>query len=281
MTKSLQATIQVSNAIKGDVGFFAMTVYPGTCSLMLGSNECWNCTEQVWQMPVIVLVSFLAGMGLVAVLIALNLTVSIRTANGLLFFVNIVKLYQPIFRWDQFHSLFIRYVISWLNLDLGIPSCFYSGMTACHKIGLQFAFPVYLLSIVAVIIVICNVGQYRGFSSFRFVRLLSGRASLLIGSKAITVLATLLLLSYTKLLRTTILILHSATVIVTDCDLENQSSSACANLTMWYVNGSMAYVSDCHGILFGVVVGNFVLFLVMFTSFLLFFPLMEKHLSRF
>ena len=153
-------------------------------------------------------------------------------------------------------------------------------MTACHKIGLQFAFPVYLLSIVVVIIVVCNLGQCRGFSSFRFVRLLSGKTSSLIGSKAVTVLATLFLLSYTKILRTTILILHSATVIATDCD-ENQSSSDCENLTVWYVNGSMAYKTHCHGILFWVAVGIFSPFLVLFTSFLLFFPLMEKHLSRF
>ena len=40
-------------------------------------------------------------------------------------------------------------------------------------------------------------------------------------------------------------------------------------------------MSDCHGILFVVAVGICAPFLVLFTSFLLFFPLMEKHLSRF
>ena len=69
-------------------------------------------------------------------------------------------------------------------------------------------------------------------------------------------------------------------MIVTDCD-ESQSSSACDNLTVWYVNGSMAYRSDCHGILFWVAVGIFAPFLILFTSFLLIFPVMEKHLSRF
>ena len=43
----------------------------------------------------------------------------------------------------------------------------------------------------------------------------------------------------------------------------------------------MAYKSDCHGILFWAAVGIFAPFLILFTSFLLFFPLMEKHLSRF
>ena len=250
-------------------------------SLMLGSNECRNCTGDVWPTTpvVIVLVFLLAGVGLVAALIALNLTVSVGTMNGLLFFVNVVKLYEPIFRWDQFHWS-LRYVISWFNLDLGIPTCFYSGMTACHKMGLQFAFPVYLLSLVVVIIVVCNLGQCRGFSSSRFVRLLSGKVSLLIGTKAVTVLATLLLLSYTKTLRITILILHSATVIASDCE-KNESSSTCGNLNVWYVNGSMAYRSDCHAILFWVAVGIVTPFLILFTSFLLFFPLMEKHLSGF
>ena len=95
-------------------------------SLTLGSNECRNCTEHVRQTTPVVLImaSCLASIGLVVVLTSLNLTVSVGTINGLLFFVNVVKLYEPIFRWYQFHWS-LRYVISWLNLDLGMPTCFY------------------------------------------------------------------------------------------------------------------------------------------------------------
>ena len=245
-------------------------------SLTLGSNECHNCTEKVWQLPIIVLGCFLAGVGLVALLIGLNLTVSMGTINGFIFFVNIVKIYEPIFRSDRFYSL-VRLTISWVNLDLGIPSCFIRGMSTCQKIGLQFAFPLFLLSIVVLIIVICKAGQWSGLSSIRVVRLLSGKVSLLIGSKAVPVLATLLLLSYTKFLRTTILILHKATIVVADCD-QNASMSKCENFTVWYVDGNVNYTSGCHSVLFGIGVGVFAPFLILFTLFLLLFPLMERYL---
>ena len=88
-------------------------------------------------------------------------------------------------------------------------------MTACQKIGLQFAFPLYLLSIVVMIIVVCKAGQWPVFSSI--IRIVSGKVSLLIGNKTVPVLSTLFLLSYTKFLRTSILIIHSAIVIKTNC----------------------------------------------------------------
>ena len=247
-------------------------------SLMLGSNKCEKCTEKLWQIPIVVMGSFLAGLGLVALLTGLNLTVSIGAINGFIFFVNIVKIYERVFRLDKFFSL-LRLIISWVNLDLAIPSCFIPGMTACLKTGLQFVFPLYILSIVVWIIIICKAGHWRCLSSIRVVRLLSGKVSILMGSKAVPILATLLLLSYTKLLRTTIMILHEATITVTDCD-SNASLSDCGNFTVWYVDGNIDYVSGCHSVLFAVGVGVFSPFLIMFTSFLLLFPLMERYLPQ-
>ena len=139
--------------------------------------------------------------------------------------------------------------------------------------------PLFLLRIVVLIIVICKAGQWRGLSSIRFVHLLSGKVSLLIGSKAIPVLATLLLLSYTKFLRTTILILHKAIIVVTECN-SNASASKCENLTVWYVDGSVNYISGCHSVLFGIGVEVFSPLLIIFTSFLLLFPLKDRYLPR-
>jgi len=34
--------------------------------------------------------------------------------------------------------------IAWLNLDIGIETCFYDEMTAYSKTWLQFVFPVYI-----------------------------------------------------------------------------------------------------------------------------------------
>ena len=80
--------------------------------------------------------------------------------------------------------------IAWLNLDLGIKTCFYNGMDAYVETWLQFAFPLYIWVLVGLII----LGSHY-----------SGRvAQIIFGSNPIAVLATLFLLSYAKLLRTVI-----------------------------------------------------------------------------
>ena len=117
---------------------------------------------------------------------------SVGTINGLIFYANIVKLYEPIF--PDGPIVFLSQFILWLNLDLGIAieTCFYSGMTSCHKMWLQFVFPFYIWTLIVIIIIACHY-------SFKVTRI--------VGNNAIPVLATLLLLSYTKLLCTVILIL--------------------------------------------------------------------------
>uniref|UniRef100_A0A1X7UT00 Uncharacterized protein n=1 Tax=Amphimedon queenslandica TaxID=400682 RepID=A0A1X7UT00_AMPQE len=63
-------------------------------SLMLGSNKCGDCSNDYLAL----LIPFsLAGLALVVLLIALNLTVTVGTINGLLFSTNVVKIYQPLF----------------------------------------------------------------------------------------------------------------------------------------------------------------------------------------
>ena len=58
-------------------------------SIMLGSNCCGTCSN--WYLFLLPLFA-LAGIVLVAVLMFLNLSVSVGTINGLLFYVNMVKL---------------------------------------------------------------------------------------------------------------------------------------------------------------------------------------------
>ena len=44
-------------------------------------------------------------------------------------------------------------ILSLLNLDLGIETCFYNDMTDYTKPWLQFAFPLYLILIAATLII--------------------------------------------------------------------------------------------------------------------------------
>uniref|UniRef100_A0A1X7U2T8 Uncharacterized protein n=1 Tax=Amphimedon queenslandica TaxID=400682 RepID=A0A1X7U2T8_AMPQE len=65
-------------------------------SLLMGSNKCGLCHNNYITIAWIALFAVM-GVLLVVLLIALNLTVSLGTLNGLLFYANIVKLYEPVF----------------------------------------------------------------------------------------------------------------------------------------------------------------------------------------
>ena len=97
-------------------------------SLMFGSNKCGKCSNYYL---LLILCFALAGISLVMVLLMLNLTVSVGTINGLLFFAN-VKINEPAF-FTNGPVHFLSQFISWINLDFGIESCFYNGLNAISK----------------------------------------------------------------------------------------------------------------------------------------------------
>ena len=233
----------------------------GSCttgySLVLGSNECMECTTN-YNMALIILFAFM-GIALVVLLIVLNLTVSVGTINGLLFTANIIKLYQPVFLGNQIPVPFFSQIVSWLNLDFGIKICFYNGMNRYVKEWLQFVFPFYVWAIIIVIILICRV---------------SSKVSKLVGSNAVPVLATLLLLSYTKLLRTIVTVLHKR-----DITLHCHNSSH--QLTVWYEDPTLQYAKGKHLYLFSFAMIVLVLFCLPYTLFLLLNPLFEKYLTKY
>uniref|UniRef100_A0A1X7U4C2 Uncharacterized protein n=1 Tax=Amphimedon queenslandica TaxID=400682 RepID=A0A1X7U4C2_AMPQE len=130
----------------------------GSCregySLLMGSNKCGHCHNNYTMIAWIALFA-VKGVLLVVLLIALNLTVSVGTLNGLLFYANIVKLYEPVFSRKGALPV-LNQVISWINLDFGFEICFYNGMDSYAKQWLQFAFPLYLWIIIIIIIQLCK-----------------------------------------------------------------------------------------------------------------------------
>ena len=93
-------------------------------SIMLGSNCCGTCSNwYLFLLPVFAL----AGIVLVAVLMFLNLSVSVGTINGLLFYANMVKLNEAFFFLNG-NVPVVSQFISWLNLDLGIEVCLFDGL---------------------------------------------------------------------------------------------------------------------------------------------------------
>ena len=165
----------------------------GSCqiefSLSLGGSKCIKCPNNWWyeRFAVIIISSLLAGIVLVVVLLVLNLTVAIGTINSIIFYANIIYSNRRVY-FGQSNLTLIPVFISWLNLDIGIDTCFFEGMDAYAKTWLQLAFPVYILFLVFMIIWVSSC-------SSKFSRLLGKR-------DPVATLATLILISYTKLLET-------------------------------------------------------------------------------
>lgn len=160
-------------------------------SRSLGTTRCINCPE-FWYLSLAGLLvgGFVAGIVLVILMLALNLTVAVGTLNGILFYANIVagskNAYFPLSSTPNFVSVFI----SWLDLEIGFDVCAYEGMTIATKAVLQLAFPAYVVFLVVVVIVI---GEY----SSKF-------AGIVGKGNPVAVLATMILISFTKLVKAAI-----------------------------------------------------------------------------
>ena len=151
-------------------------------SNVFGSSQCKKCSN-VYLLIIVPIV--IAGIALVIVLFVFNITINNGIKNTFIFYVNIINI--------NFSVLFPRcnsivcVLISLANLDLGIETCFYDGMNDYAKMWLQLTFPIYLFLIAYLL----TIGS-------RY----SPRIQKLTAQKVLPVLATLLLLSYTKILLT-------------------------------------------------------------------------------
>ena len=152
-------------------------------SLMLGSSRCHVCHNTYLSL---LLPFAAAGIALVVFLSILRLTVATGMINSVILYANFVQINRSIFLPTDSTRNILTVFIAWLNLDLGLETCFYDGMTAYAQTWLQFAFPLYLWMLMGLIIVTCRY---------------SVTLSKLIGHNPIAVLATLLLMSYNKVLK--------------------------------------------------------------------------------
>ena len=191
-------------------------------SLMLGSNICGYCSN-LWLILIIPF-SIAAGVALVAFLMILNLTVSVGTINGLIFYANVIKLSEFSFFPNDSIPVLSQF-ISWINLDFGITCCFYNGFNAVAKLWMQFLFPAYIFCIIIVIIILCKF---------------STKASDLFGHNAVPVFATLILLSYTKLFRLIVPIFQFKHITVIS------NSSITDTQLVWAVDPNIPYTSFSH-----------------------------------
>lgn len=161
-------------------------------SLILSSFNCELCDNKFISL---LLFFGVAGIALIAILLALQITVAAGTINGLILYANLINICRDLFFPPlETHTNPLTIFIAWMNLDFGIQTCFYDGLDHYSYAWLQFAFPFYLWVLIGIII---------------FSNKLSAKIGKLFGSNPIAVLATVILMSYTKLLQTSVEILSS------------------------------------------------------------------------
>ena len=216
-------------------------------SLAIGTSHCIKCSNDSHLL--IMVFFFIIGIILVSFIFFLNLTVTRGLINGLVLYANLLWTYKyvlftPELRQQSKFNSMLQIFIAWLNLDFGIEMCFVNGLTAFWKTWLQFLFPLYIWLIAGVIIIACRY---------------SSRLTNLIGDRAVPLLATLFLLSYTKLLRTVTTILEFGVLVHYPYN---------SKIIVWFMDGSLHYCQHPHIYLFLVAIVT-LFFCLSYTLFLL------------
>ena len=216
----------------------------GNLSLTLGTSRCLPCDNRYVSL---LIVFVLAGLALVFFIKVLDLTVAKGTINGLIFYANIAWANKSILfpTTETLHPVqqLLHTFIAWLNLDLGIETCFIDGLDAYWKTWLQFVFPLYVWSITGIVIIASHY---------------STRVSKIFGNNSVPVLATLILLSYAKLLRTIITCLGFSLLNYPE-----------GTRVVWSFDGNIAYFDAAHTIMFLVALLALLLLWLPYTTVLL------------
>ena len=161
----------------------------------------------------------------------------------------------------MYHSYIVRInslFLAWMNLDLGIETCFYDGMNSIAKAWLQLVFPTYIFALVGAIVLTIIFGRY------------SSRISRLCQVNIFPALATLILLSYSKILRTII-------TIFSYVQLDTMNGTLSGSVLVWQYDGSIDYLGKEHLplFIFGLIV-TFI-FVVPFPIRLMAAPLLQSR----
>ena len=231
----------------------------GTClpnnSLQLGSSQCRLCTNLYLGL---LLLFAVAPFVLLVLISVLNITVSNGSIYGFLFYASFIQpLYALLLRHNTIHNrryIVLMYsIISWFNLDIGIKTCFYNGMTAYQKIWLEFIFIGYVWALEILIIRLCR--QYVYFTR-------------LCGANIGKVLSTVLYMTVIKCTKLTFQCLHY--IAIHDTSHKNYT------YFVWSPQTSIRYLSGYHIPLFIFAVIMLAI-LLMFVSSLLFIQFLRRQ----
>ena len=239
-------------------------------SLGFGSSNCVDYCTNTWLASILLYAAM--GAILVIILFILNLTVTQGTLYGLIFYANVVIVNRDVLLSTSVQR--VAAVFYFITLDLGFigqPLCFLASMDQATKTGLQFFFPVYLVLIVCAVYLICKYccsyttgiehGSMKACSRLNTI-------SQFIGGRVTSVIATLLYLSYSSLLRTVIEILSPANNRI---EFDGNETP----IMVWLYDGSIRYAYDKQhiGLIAAAVI--FLIILLLYTGILTLMPLAD------
>ena len=187
-------------------------------SIAVGGPECLSCNN--WWLLTIPLYTLL-GVAIVVLLLILQLTVTQGTINGLIFYATLLNVDTYTLLTGYKGAEWSVIILSFLNFELGFPVCLYDGLTEIDKALLSIVFPIYILLLAVGFV---YVSRY----SYRFASWTS--------RSAIPVLATLIYITYYKLLRFSV---NGLTYGIIQLQYPPGQTKH-----VWYYDGSIHYLHD-------------------------------------
>ena len=244
-------------------------------SLRLGEGKCGDCSNTSYKGILLILFFGCIGIVLILLLAALNLTISTGLINGLIFYSNIIHAssgtFLPVRENDTHLAQFLKFLsvfLAWMNLDFGIDTCFFDGYDTYISTWIQFLFPIYIWLLIFVVILL---NRYSGVIS----KLTRSNFQLfliklkLTSSNIVSVLATLMLLSYSKVLITVFSAIFGTELIFVD--------DSNKDLLVWLQDSNIYYLQGKHIALFIVSLTVIVLYLLPYTFLVVATPYLQAY----
>ena len=229
-------------------------------SVVFGSPMCKKCSNHS-LLTTIMYAS--VGIGVIFLLFALRLTLTAGTLNGIIFYAQVanaglLELMAASYSGKSGIMKVVHqcnmFILSSISLNFGFSLCFYDGMNQLWKTGLALAFPVYLLTIVFILILISRHSTW-----------LSNKTSHL----SIQVLVTIVYLSFSNLLEALIDVFTPATI-----------RTANKTLIVWYWDGSVEYMGKSHYPLIIVTILTVTLLIFPFIALLIFAKTLIRYSKK-
>ncbi len=227
-------------------------------STIFASSNCWRCDSNL----TLLLIPLFGVAGILVIIFVAFLDISVAEGylGGFIFYCNCLNYFLP-YVTPTYPIDYVFILASWVNLDVGIQSCFYPGMTELEKVGLRYIFPAYLYLLMFLVVILARYSKR--FASIPF--------------SASKTFATLFLLTYFSISGTSITLLGFSRIAVTD-----EMSGDKMTYYGWYADITQPYGQGLHGFfvfLASVLVVTYILpipILLMFPSLLYRFPYTYK-----